>query len=245
MNAALAAAATLVAVCFAFSTLDRWLRRGRPHDLAWSVSLALFAAGAGALWWAETRGWSLGSFRLFYLCGAVLNVPWLALGTVYLLAGRAVGDAVRWWLVLLSGLSAGVVMFAPTRTAVSGKDLPTGKEVFGVAPRVLAATGSGVAALVIIVGALWSVYRLVRRRSPAMRGVHRSAPSSAHLVAGNLLIATGTLVLSASGTLAGRLGKDRAFAITLLIGIAVLFVGFLVASTTPRRAPVALRQRAA
>ena len=146
VNAALAAAATLVAVCFAFSTLDRWLRRGRPHDLAWSVSLALFAAGAGALWWAETRGWSLGSFRLFYLCGAVLNVPWLALGTVYLLAGRAVGDAVRWWLVLLSGLSAGVVMFAPTRTAVSGKDLPTGKEVFGVAPRVLAATGSGVAA---------------------------------------------------------------------------------------------------
>jgi hypothetical protein len=136
-------------------------------------------------------------------------------------------------------------MFAPTRTSVSGKDLPTGKDVFGVAPRVLAAAGSGVAAMVIIVGALWSVYRLVRRRSPAMRGVHRSAPSSAHLVAGNLLIATGTLVLSASGTMAGRLGKDRAFAITLLIGIAVLFVGFLAASTTPRRAPVALRQRAA
>jgi len=44
---------------------------------------------------------------------------------------------------------------------------------------------------------------------------------------------------------AGRLGKDRAFAVTLLIGIAVLFVGFLVASTTPRRTPVALRQRAA
>jgi hypothetical protein len=245
VNAALAAAATLVAISFALSTLDRWLRRGRPHDLAWSVSLALFATGAGALWWAETRGWSLGSFRLFYLCGAVLNVPWLALGTVYLLAGRAAGDVVRWWLVLLSGLSAGVVMFAPTRSTVSGKDLPTGKEVFGVAPRVLAATGSGVAAMVIIVGALWSVYRLVRRRSPAMRGVHRSAPSSARLVAGNLLIATGTLVLSASGTVAGRLGKDRAFAITLLIGIAVLFVGFLVASTTPRRAPVALRQRAA
>ena len=245
MNAALAAAATLVAVSFALSTLDRWLRRRRPHDLAWSVSLALFAAGAGSLWWAETRGWSLASFRLFYLCGAVLNVPWLALGTVYLLAGRAVGDRVRWWLVLLSGLGAGVVLFAPTRTGVSGKDLPTGKDVFGIAPRIFAAAGSGVAALVIIGGALWSVYRLARHRRPALQGVHRSAPSSAHLVVGNLLIAAGTLVLSASGTVAGRLGKDTAFALTLLIGIAVLFAGFLVASTVPRRPPVALRQRAA
>jgi hypothetical protein len=245
MNAALAAAATLVAVGFALSTLDRWLRRHRPHELAWSVSLALFALGAGSLWWAETRGWSLATFRVFYLAGAVLNVPWLALGTVYLLAGPAAGNRVRWWLVLMSGFSAGVVLFAPTRTRVSGKGLPTGKVVFGVAPRVLAAVGSGIAALVIIAGALWSVYRLARHRVPALAGVSRSATSSGHLVAGNVLIAVGTLVLSASGTVAGRLGKDTAFALTLLIGISVLFAGFLVASTTRRQPAVALRQRAA
>jgi hypothetical protein len=245
MDAALAASATLVAVGFALSTLDRWLRRRRPHDLAWSASLALFALGAGALWWAETRGWSLATFRVFYLAGAVLNVPWLALGTVYLVAGRTIGDRVRWWLVLLTGLSTGVVLFAPTRTTVAGTDLPTGKDVFGVAPRVLAAVGSGVAALVIIAGALWSVYRLVRRREPALQGVRRTASSPAQLVVGNLLIALGTIVLSASGTVAGRLGKDTAFSLTLLVGIVVLFAGFLVASTMPRRPVVALRQRAA
>jgi hypothetical protein len=245
MDAALAASATLVAVAFAFSTADRWFRRRRAHDLAWSVSLAIFALGAGALWWAEVRGWSLASFRLFYLSGAVLNVPWLALGTVYLLAGRAIGDRVRWWLVLLSGLSAGVVLFAPTRTSVSGKDLPTGKDVFGVAPRVLAAVGSGLAALVIVVGALWSVYRLARHREPALSGVRRTGSSPAQLVVGNLLIAAGTIVLSASGTVAGRLGKDTAFSSTLLIGISVLFAGFLAASTVHRQQVVALHQRAA
>ena len=245
MNAALAAAATLVALGFALSTLDRWLRRGRPHDLAWTVSLALFTLGAGALWWAEARGWSLPTFRVFYLAGAVLNVPWLALGTVYLLAGRVVGDRVRWWLVLFSGFSAGVVLFAPTRSDVSGTDLPTGKEVFGVAPRVLAAVGSGLAAVVIIAGALWSVYRLARHRTPALPGVRQLSSSPSHLVVGNLLIAAGTIVLSASGTLAGRLGKDTAFAVTLLIGIVVLFAGFLVASTARRRPMEALRQRAA
>jgi hypothetical protein len=245
MNAALAASATLVAIGFALSTTDRWLRRRRPHDMAWSVSLALFALGAGALWWAEARGWSLSTFRVFYLAGAVLNVPWLALGTVYLLAGRTIGDRVRWWLVLLSGLCTGVVLFAPTRTTVSGTELPTGKEVFGPAPRVLAAVGSGVAALVIIAGALWSVYRLARRREPALPSVRRLASSPTQLVVGNLLIAAGTIVLSASGTVAGRLGKDTAFSLTLLIGVSVLFAGFLVASSTPRQATLVLHQRAA
>ncbi len=245
MDAALAASATLVAVGFAFCTLDRWDRRRRPHDMAWSVSLALFALGAGALWWAEVSGWSLATFRIFYLSGAVLTVPWLALGTVYLLAGRTIGDRVRWWLVLLSGFSAGIVLFAPTRTSVSGTDLPTGKEVFGVAPRVLAAVGSGVAALVIVAGALWSVYRLLRHREAALPGVRRTSPSSVRLVVGNLLIAAGTIVLSASGTLAGRLGKDTAFSLTLLIGISVLFVGFMVASTPSQRPVLSLHQRAA
>ena len=123
----------------------------------------------------------------------------------------------RWWLVLLSGFSAGVVLFAPTRVAVAGTELPTGKDVFGVAP---ACPGRrrvpGIAAIVIIAGALWSVIRLARRREPAIAGVRRIASSPAQLVVGNLLIAAGTLVLSASGTLAGRLGKDTAFAITLL-----------------------------
>jgi hypothetical protein len=61
--------------------------------------------------------------------------------------------------------------------------------------------------------------------------------SPIRLALGNLLIAAGTLVLSGSGSIAGRFGKDQAFAITLTIGVCVLFVGFLVASNaTARRA---------
>lgn len=234
MNSALAAAASLVAVAFALSTLDRWLRRRRPHELAWTVSLGFFAVGSLALWWAESAGWGLGSFRIFYMAGAVLNVPWLALGTIYLLAGERAGNRVRAWLVPLSGLTVGIVGFAPTRIGVSGDELPTGKDVFGVAPRVLAAVGSGVAALIIIVGALWSAWRVWRGRQPSLTG-NRQVSSPGRLVLGNVLIATGTLVLSASGTLAGRLGKDRAFVVTLLVGIVILFAGFLVATSQRRR----------
>lgn len=44
------------------------------------------------------------------------------------------------------------------------------------------------------------------------------------------MIALGAIILSASGTIAGRLGKDTAFAVTLLAGVVVLFIGFVVAS---------------
>ncbi|MBI5090662.1 MAG: hypothetical protein HZB15_17865 [Actinobacteria bacterium] len=51
--------------------------------------------------------------------------------------------------------------------------------MFGVAPRVLAAVGSGVSALVIIAGALYSAWRLIRR-SEAL--VARSSVLSAKAV---------------------------------------------------------------
>lgn len=226
VNVALAAAATLVSLAFMLSTLDRYLRRRKPHEFAWTVALGLFSLGSAALWWAEAHGWSLASFRVFYLAGAILNVPWLALGTVYLLNGPRRGRQVQRVLVALTWLSVGIVLVAPTRLPVSGSELPTGKEVFGVAPRVLAAVGSGVSAVYIIGGALWSAWRVLR---------HRNAPG--RLAFGNVLIALGTLVLSASGTLAGRLGKDRAFAVTLLVGIVVLFAGFLVSPSNKRPVP--------
>lgn len=236
LNAALAAAATLVALAFATFTFDRWLRRRRPHEGAWTVSLLLFALGSISLWWAEARGWSLASFRIFFLAGAVLNVPWLALGTVYLLFGRRVGDVTRAWLIGLSGAAVGVVLIAPTSSAdLGGNGLPQGSELFGAAPRVFAAVGSGVAALVIIVGAVWSIVRVSRGRVPASASASRHIDHPRRTAAANALIAAGTLVLSGSGTLAGRLGEDRAFAVTLLVGIVVLFAGFLVASARSQR----------
>ncbi|NDC27531.1 MAG: hypothetical protein EBZ54_06995, partial [Actinobacteria bacterium] len=45
VNSALAGAAALVACAFALSTADRWLRRGQPHERAWTIAMTLFALG--------------------------------------------------------------------------------------------------------------------------------------------------------------------------------------------------------
>jgi len=229
--AALAATACLVAAAFCLLTVDRWLRRRAPHDLAWSIAMALFVVGAAAMWWAESRGWSSTSFRLFFLTGAVLNVPWLGLGTVYLLFGPRIGHATRTILVVVSGYAIGIITTAPMRAAVDPSELPTAKEHFGAVPRVLAGVGSGLPAVVIIVGAIWSAIRVMRGRVPAVTNTaRRTALRPGLLALGNALIALGAIILSASGTLAGRLGKDQAFAVTLVVGIVVLFAGFVVAS---------------
>jgi hypothetical protein len=217
----LAFLATAVATLFAQATLVRFTKDRRPQDLAWTVSLAMFALASAALATGVSTGWDNGTFRIFFLLGAVLTVPWLALGTVYLLVGRDRGRRIQWGLVFFSGLATGVLFTAPIKGPITGNTIPVGSEVFGVFPRVLAAVGSGVGAVVIIAGALWSAYRFARARTK---------PGNGRRAAANLLIALGTLVLSSGGLIQGIAGKDEAFVISLASGITVIYLGFLVAS---------------
>ena len=232
LNVVFATVATLVAGLFSLVTIDRWRRRRQRHTSAWAVAMALFTVGAAALWWAEADGWSMPLFRVFFLVGAVLNVAWLALGSLYLLIGARITNRIRNVVIAASFFATGVVVTTPARADIPSEGLPRARELFGALPRVLVAVGSGLPAIIIVAGAGWSVWRLIRGRVPALSGARRGAPLSAgRLVASNVVIMIGTIVLSGSGRLAGRLGEDRAFAVTLTIGVVVLFVGFLVAGT--------------
>jgi hypothetical protein len=127
--------------------------------------------------------------------------------------------------VFFSGLAVGVVLSAPMKP-VSGLAIPVGKDVFDAFPRVLAAVGSGVGAVVIFTGAVVSAVRYAR---------NRSSEGSARLAAANALIALGTLVLSSGGLVQGIVGHDEAFALSLAIGISVVYLGFLVAEGVQAR----------
>jgi glutaredoxin len=81
--------ATVVSAAFAVQLLRRYRDRGRtPATLYWGVSLTMFSLASLMLAVGVVAGWSAWSFRLFYLFGAVLNVPWLALGNIAINARR-------------------------------------------------------------------------------------------------------------------------------------------------------------
>jgi hypothetical protein len=222
VHSALAVAAGLVALAFACSTYERWLARRRRHELAWSLALGFFSLAAFSLAAGAALGWSPVTFRLFYLFGAIVNVPFLALGTVYLLAGEQRGDRVAAVVALLSAFAAGVVLTSPLTGRLPVDQLAQGSDVFGPAPRILAAVASATGALTIFVGAAWSAFRYRRGR----------------MLWSNVLIAAGTVILSSSGLLNSVLDEMDGFAVTLVVGISVIFAGFLVATGGRKRPPL-------
>jgi hypothetical protein len=214
LTTALGVAAGLVALAFALSTLERWLAGRKPHELAWTVSLLMFSIASFALAAGARGGWNGAAFRTFWIFGAVANVPFLAVGTVYLLAGRRTGHVTAAAVALAVAFAAGVVTMAPFRAPLPVHRLPQGSEVFDALPRILAGVASGGAALVVFAGAVWSAWRY--------RG--------GRMTAANVLIALGTAVTGASGLANSLFGEMTAFAVFLVAGIVVIFAGFLVAT---------------
>ncbi len=202
---------TAVAAAFALFVLAQWVRKRKPYQLVWGIGLLMFAVAAGAGFVARSSGVAEADYRVFYLFGAILNVAWLALGTVYLLAPRGAANVALIVVILFSLLSAFVVFSTPVDVAAAGD---TGRGFMDAPPRVLAGIGSGVGSVVLVLGALWSAWAFMRRNHQGRRAV------------ANVVIAVGVLIVAAGGTVAFT-GASGILETTNLVGIAVMFAGFL------------------
>lgn len=210
---AVSAASTSIALALCFAMMDRYLARRKTHELFWAIALGMFAIAAFALTLGAGAGWNPGLFRVFFYFGAIANVPILALGSLTLAKGN-----ILWINRVVAAaclFAAGVVAASPLTGQLNDNELPKGSEVFGVLPRVLAALCSGLGATAVIVLAIAGA---LRASKPTRR-------------AGNLMIGLGTLVAGASGLLNSALGEMEAFAVTLCIGISLIFVGFMLATS--------------
>lgn len=228
-------AATLVALAFAGLLGRRWLAGRWAFQAAWILALLMYAAASAALTLGVLDGWSTAEFRVYWALGAVLNVPWLALGEGYLLLRR------RWLLVgllalvvFLSAFTIAQVRTAPMDVGALSKDLPLGKEVFGdgSTPYRLAQLLAYPAYLLLLVGCGWSAWR--------MRG--RSELRDRFM--GTLLIAVGATVVAIGSGIGAGLDVVLLFTVGLALGIAVMFAGFLRASR-PAASPPAEASRPA
>jgi hypothetical protein len=206
-----AALSAVVSLVFASVMGARYLRRRRAYQLAWTIGLAMFgiAAVAGAL--ARTAGATETEYRVFYLFGAILNVVWLALGTLFLLVPRVA----RWalWAVLALTLIAAVAVFASPVNMSAAVDTGKGFE-HAPLPRLLAGIGSGVGSLVLAGGALWSAWVFLRRRHQGRRAL------------GNVIIAIGVIIAAVGGT-AAFTGASGIVEWTNFAGVSLIFIGFL------------------
>jgi hypothetical protein len=211
-------AAALVSGAFSVSLIRQFRSKRGPHQLAWGIALATFALASGFAAAGVLAGWSAPVFRAYYLFGALVNVPILALGTVYLYFPRRIGHSAAALVGAASIYACVAVLAAPLDASALGISgaIPAGSEVMDPGVRTLSRYYSYVGFLIVVAGAVWSAARLARRPEERFR----------RLAQGNALIALGTMVV-ALGSAFARQGQGAVFAVGLAAGVSVMFAGFL------------------
>lgn len=201
MDVVLPFAAALVSLRLAADLLRRRRTRGGAELLAWSASLAAFAAASAALAWGAAAGWDDRAFRAYYLFGGLLTAPLLGAGSL-LRARIAIAAPVA---LVYAGLAVGVAIAVPIDSAVTGSAIPDAAEHLAFFPAralaVVANVTGTVAALAVAATGL--------RRRPV----------------GNSLIIGGVAAAAAGSALAG-LGAGGGSVFTI-VAAALLYAGFV------------------
>src|SRR5439155_4809455 len=163
-------AAALVALVFAALLGRQYLDRRRPYQLLWVIALLMYAIASIALFAGVLSGWTTSAFRVYWLFGAVLTVPYLAMGEVYLLVkNRVVVNALLLLLVFASAFAVSRIRTAAIDPAALGSRLPSGKDAWAADPFVLhmAQIYAYPTYAFLVAGTLWSAWRM--RSAPHLR----------------------------------------------------------------------------
>lgn len=230
---------TIVGAVFSAVLLNRYMNgKRRPHDLVWGIAFLMFAIAAGSQVYADAMGaWTPLSARLFYLFGAILNVGFLGIGTVYLLFSRRTANISLYIMLAFSMLAAIVVFTTPVDTTALQGD--TGFQALvkiSSAPRILAAISNITGTILLVGGAFWSGIVFLRKRIMKNRMI------------GVFMIAGGALIAASAGTLLGVTGLTNYeyHSLGILVGVIVMFLGYLqsIRVSAPQSSKVAERARA-
>ena len=214
--------AAAVSLLFTLMVFDQFLRRRKTYQIVWTIGLFLFTVAAFAQFLGSANGWRTDPnyYRVWYICGAMGTSSFLGMGTVFLIASRRVA------VLTLVGLSvafvaAAVLVFTAPVDVMALPTIST-EEVKGTAfpayIRLLTPFFNIFGAGFLAFGAAQSAWVFWRKRIKLYR------------VVSNGFIFAGALTASAAGTIERFLlanGSD-AFSLATLLGVTLIFVGFLV-----------------
>ena len=212
----------------------QWRRRQRPHQAAWTVGMLFYTIAAVMEAWSEHSGaWNPTVYRLYIVLAASL-VGFLGLGTLYLITTRRVWGHMYLVFVLVC---IGVFFYGTFHASLITSNLVPGITVGGQAlgpslsfPRVMSLPLSITGSLFLFGGALYSIWRFIRRREFAYR------------MWANVLIAAGAGLLAFVGSRA-RLGSTIGLYPAEMVGAALMLAGFLLAGTLEKGRRVARARR--
>lgn len=209
-----------IAWAFAAQLGRQYVDRRRDHALAWAISLFLFGFGHVAVLIGITVGWSPPTFGIYWLSGALLNVPFLAIGQLHLLDRRR---SVLWWTFagLAVAWNVAFTVMADYDTAVlsAATGVPAGEAVIGGSTAYALLRPMTYTFAIVVIGSAWSAVRMKRWSL--------------------LLIALGTSVAAAGSSVIGS-GVAYLFPVMSAAGVGLMYLGFRAASAPAKATPVAV-----
>src|SRR5205085_4305488 len=114
---------TIIGAAFAIVIFNHYFAgKRRPHELIWGIAFLLFAIGAASQVFADLSGWTPVLARIYYLTGAILNVGFLGLGTVYLLFSRRIANIALIVTLVLTAISIYVLFTVPVDSATLSQE---------------------------------------------------------------------------------------------------------------------------
>jgi hypothetical protein len=220
---------TLVTFAFAAAVFARYLKRRGPHLLLWTIGLIFYGLGTLS---EVILGFTFSGLvlKLWYLSGAMLTAAWLGQGTIHLLVRkRGIALTLTGILVAVSLLAALLVLSAPLTSAATAyhvtqpissqyKDILTRGGLTIILTILLNIYGT----LALVGGAAYSAIIFWRKRVLL------------HRMIGNILIAVGAMAPAMAGSFV-KMGLPDLLYLSELIGVVIMYVGFLQATTAPSR----------
>jgi hypothetical protein len=232
----LPALTTLISLGFAAQVLNQYRTRGKGHQLAWGLALVFYAVAAFPEVMGSLSGWNDLEFRIYYLFGGILLVPWLAMGTALLLLRSPAASSARvayiGFVTLITAAGLVAIATAGLHDAfISGTRIPDNCAIYcphehgyalgNILAVAAAAVGNIVGTVVLAGGAGYSAFKTWRAGLPR------------NLTVGNILILAGALLVAAIASLT-RLGYYELFYAGQAAGIAIIFAGFLVIASVTK-----------
>jgi hypothetical protein len=220
---------TLVTFAFAAAVFARYLKRRGPHLLLWTIGLIFYGLGTLS---EVILGFTFSGLvlKLWYLSGAMLTAAWLGQGTIHLLVRkRGIALTLTGILVAVSLLAAALVLSAPLTPAAASyhvtqpissqyKDILTRGGLTIILTILLNIYGT----LALVGGAAYSAIIFWRKRVLL------------HRMIGNILIAVGAMAPAMAGSFV-KMGLPDLLYLSELIGVVVMYVGFIQSTTAPAR----------
>lgn len=217
MNPVFPIIAIVVAWLFSGQLARQWWERRRDHALAWAMALFLFGLGHVAVLIGITAGWSPPVFGIYWLSGALLNVPLLAIGQLHLSDSKR---SVIWWtlagLAVVWNTSFTITATYDTAVLAAATGVPSGEAVIGGSIAYALLRPMTYSFAIVVIGSAWSAWKFKKWSL--------------------LLIAVGTSVAAGGSSVIGS-SVDYLFPVLSAAGVLLMYMGFR-AVGLPRTAAV-------